>query len=385
MKKLLSILIALVVTLALVAVPVIANGDSTVNTGAVVGGGGSPPYVCCKFETPDHDPDASGTQVLPIADDSRQMKFYVVCGDTNGVGDIAAVDVTVRYPDIPPWYGQEKFQLRAIKGTASWVQLFWDDMIDMDGDCSGDTAMSEALPDLDAQGRISYGVVPGNPPIQMDLDKVLYDLRYGKQIMLELVGYMDCHQPSVDYTVEATATDAGGSTSPPVINTFFYMSIVAMQIDFETEGIQWAGVNVNQWNYLLGDEDMGTPARPTIKNIGNDPAMLMLHATALTGEVNGKTIEEFDAEMDEKEPESGNIIHFGRIEFPACETWIITEGDGSDSPAQTTPIKLVPCHPTQLDFSVHPPTGTIEDTYVGSMTLTILHYEPSVVNPYTPP
>jgi hypothetical protein len=121
MKKLLSILIALVVTLALVAVPVIANGDSTVNTGAVVGGGGSPPYVCCKFETPDHDPDASGTQVLPVADASRQMKFYVVCGDTNGVDDIAAVDVTVRYPDLSPWYGEEKFQLWVIKGIVSWV------------------------------------------------------------------------------------------------------------------------------------------------------------------------------------------------------------------------------------------------------------------------
>jgi len=367
MKKLLSILIALVVTLALVAVPVIANGEETVDTGATVDGGGSPPFICCKFETPDHDPDASGTQVLPVADAQRMMKFYVVAGDPNSVDDIASVDVTVRYPD-----GTEKFQLRAIKGTDSWVEIPWDGLIDMDGDCSGDIPMSEALPELDSQGRIAYGD-------GQSLSTVLYDLRYRKQIMLELVGYMDCHQPSVIYTVEAVATDMGGGTSPAVTNTFFYMSIVAMQIDFDTVGVQWDGVNINQWNYLLGDEDMTTTARPTVKNVGNDDAMLMVHATALTGVVNGKKIEDFDAEMDEKNPETGDIIHFGRIEFPACENWVITEEGYPD-----TPIKLIPCHPTQLDFSVHPPTGTIADTYVGTMTLTILHYEGTTTNPQAP-
>jgi hypothetical protein len=363
MRKSLRVLIALLVALALLAVPVIANAgeEETVPTGAVVDGGGSPPFICCKFETPDHDP-ADGTQVLPVADGARVMKFYVVVGDPNSIDDIASVDVTVKYDSVT-----EKFQLRAIRGTASWVVIPWGGMIDMDGDCTGDTDIETAMTQLDAENRIAYG--PGQ-----DLGTVLYDLEYGKQILVELPGEMDCHQPSQDYIVEARATDMGGATSDPVTNLFFYMSIVALQIDF-TE-VQWNGVNICQWNYLLGDENMATPLRPTVKNVGNDDAMLMVHATALTGATHGKTIEEFDCEMDEKNWETGAIKENGRIEFPACENWIITQ-EGNPG----NPIHLDPCHPTQIDFSVHPPTGTIADTYTGTMTLTILHYSSPVTNP----
>jgi hypothetical protein len=365
MKKLLSILIALVVILALIAVPVGAaiDEDETVTTGATVDGGGSPPFICCKFETPDHD-TASGTQVLPKANANRKMKFYVVVGDPNSIDDIASVDVTVKYPDTDPWYGEEKFQLRAIKGEASWVVIPWDGMIDTTGNCTGDTPVEEAMTELNAQGRITYG--PGQ-----DLGTVLYDLEYGKQILVELMGLMDSHQPSCDYTVEARATDMGGATSDPVINTFFYMSIVALKIDF-TE-VAWNGVNICQWNYLLGDEDMSTTARPTVKNVGNDMGMLQIEASPLLGAVHGKTIEEFDAEMDEKDLETGVITVHGRIQFLADTPTIITE-EPWDTPGP--PIKLVPCQPTQLDLSVHPPTGTIADTYTGTMTLTILHWAP---------
>ena len=376
MKKILGIIIALVVTLALLAVPVIANGPETVTTGASVTGNGSPPRICCKFETPDHDPELAGTQVLPVADGQRMMKFYVVVTDPNDNDTIASVDVTVRYPDLT-----EKFQLRAIRGEASWKQLMWDEMIDMDGDCTGDMVMSEALPALDAQGRIAYGP-SADPAYPMDLGSVLYDLQNDKQIMLELVGYMDCHQPAVVYTVEAVATDAGGSTSAPVVNTFDYLSIVALQVDFTS--VMWNGVEIAQWNYLLGDEDMLTAYRPTVKNVGNDPAMLMVNATPLLGETAGKTIEDFDVEMDEKDFTTGVITKWGRINFPADEDWIITEVGAEDGGVPATPIILPPCHPTQIDFSVHPPLGTLQDTYVGTMTLTILHHEASIVNPYVP-
>ena len=362
MKKLLSILIALVVTLALIAVPVIADPgeEETVDTGAVVDGGGNPPFICCKFETPDHD-TAKGTQVLPKANGNRKMKFYVVVGDHNSIADIASVDVSVKYDE-----NTEKFQLRAIKGEASWVVIPWTGMIDTTGNCTGDTPVPDALADLDSQDRIAYG--PGQ-----DLGTVLYDLENEKQILVELPGLMDSHQPSQDYIVEARATDMGGATTPePVTNTFFYMSIVALKIDFATVGIQWNGVNICQWNYLLGDEDLGTPLRPTVKNVGNDVAMLEVHATALTGTEFGKTIEEFDAEMDEKNPETGAIITRGRIEFLACEPTVITREDAG---YETEPVKLIPCHPTQLDLSVHPPTGTIADTYVGNMTLKVLHWQ----------
>ena len=366
MKKLISILIAVVVTLALVAVPVLADLDEeeVVTTGAVVDGGGNPPFICCKFETPDHD-TADGTQVLPRADKDRKMKFYVVVGDFNDIDDIASVDVTVSYPDVDPWFGEEKFQLRAVKGEDSWVVIGWDGLIDMDGNCTGETPVEEAITQLDAENRIAYGV-------GQDLGTVLYDLEWEKQILVELPGEMDCHQPSVDYTVQAVASDMGGNTTPileAVTNTFFYMSIVALRVDF-TE-VQWNGVNIDQWNMLLGDEDLGTPLRPTVKNVGNDVGMLQIEATPLLGSVHGKTIVDFDAEMDEKDPLTHAIVTNGRIEFEAETPTIITREDVG---YETEPVKLIPCMPTQLDLSVHPPVGTMSDTYTGSMTLTVLHH-----------
>ena len=362
MKKLLSILIALVVTLALIAVPVIADPgeEETVDTGATVGGGGSPPFICCKFETPDHD-TASGTQVLPKANTNRKMKFYVVVGDPNSIADIASVDVTVKYDA-----DTEKFQLRAVKGEASWIVIPWTGGVDLVGTKApgaGVTPVPEALAQLDAEKRIAYG------PDQ-DLGTVLFDLEWGKQILVELPGLMDCHQPSQDYIVEVVATDMGGSsTVVPVTNTFFYMSIVALKIDFSA--VAWDAVNVDQWNMLLGDEDLGTPLRPTVKNVGNDMGILQLLASPLLGAEFGKTIEEFDAEMDEKNEEATAIINHGHIEFLADTPTVITRADAG---YETEPIKLVPCHPTQLDLSVHPPVGTREDSYSGTMTLTILHW-----------
>lgn len=352
MKKVASILVALALVLGLLGAPVLAVEEETVDTQAMVGGSGSPPFICAKFETPDDDVIA-GTQILPIPEGMKTVKFYVIVGDPNGVDDIASVDVTVRYDD-----GTEKFQLRAIRGT--WTMIPWTGMIDMDGDCTGDTPIPDALAALEAQGRIAYG--PGQ-----DLGLVLHDLENGKQLLIELVGEMHYHQPSMDYTVEALATDAGGETSLPLVNTFFYMSIVALKIDFTM--IDWQTVNISQWNYVLGDENMTTPARPTVQNVGNDPAKIQLLASPLVGVLHGKTIEEFDAEMDYKDPVTGAIVQEGRIEFMAGAPTVITE-----LADPTIPVLLPPCTPTQIDFSVHPPYGTIEDTYQGTMTITILHY-----------
>jgi len=350
MRKAIGILASLALLLGLLGAPVLASEEETVDTQAVVGGSGSPPFICAKWETPDHDP-APGTQILPIPEGMRTVKFYVVVGDPNGVDDIASVDVTVRYPD-----GTEKFQLRAVRG--SWDLIPWGGLIDMDGDCVGETPIPDAMADLVAQGRIAFGT-------GQDLNSVLYDLENGKQLLICLVGEMHYHQPSCDYTVEARGTDAGSATGDPLINTFFYISIVALKIDFTT--IDWQTVNIDQWNYVLGDSNMTTPARPTVQNVGNDPAKIQLHASALVGQTHGKTIEEFDAEMDYKDPDTGAIIQEGRIEFLACTPTVIVDATGA-------PVLLPPCTPTQIDFSVHPPYGIVADTYVGTMTITILHY-----------
>ena len=339
MKKILAIALAIVLTLA----PTLTVMAADINTEAVVGGSGNSPYVCAKFETPDHSEDP-GTQIEPIAGEKRVVKFYVVIGDSNGVDDLSAAYIKVYHPD-----GTFKFQLDAIR--PDWEVIQYDGLIDMDGDCTAETAVPEALDELEAQGRITYGFDPVRG-VDMTLDMLKYDLEHGKQLLIELVGEMDYCQPSGDYTVEAIAVDQGGKAGI-LRNLFFYTSIVALRCDFDR--ISWGSVNVNQWNVLYGDEDMTTGTKPTVHNIGNDPAKIELHFTEMTGQNFGKKIIDFDASM-----------LGGHIELVACTAQVIADAAGA-------PVTLPPCTPTQIDFSVHPPTGTPEDTYMGTMTITIMH------------
>ncbi|GAI79616.1 unnamed protein product, partial [marine sediment metagenome] len=220
-----------------------------------------------------------------------------------------------------------KFQLDAIR--PAWTLIPYDGMIDMDGDCEGETSVPEALDDLDAQGRITYGFDPVRG-LTMTLDMLKYDLEHGKQLLVELVGEMDYCQPAGNYTVEAIAVDQGGKAGT-LINSFEYLSIIALRCDFAK--ISWGNVNVNQWNVLYGDEDMTTPTKPTVHNIGNDPAKIELHFTEMTGQNFGKKIIDFDASM-----------LGGHIELVACTPGVITDDAG--------PVALLPCTPTQIDFSV---------------------------------
>lgn len=342
MKKILAIALAIALTLA----PTLTVMAADIETEAVVGGSGNSPYVCAKFETPDHSEDV-GTQIEPVAGGQRVVKFYVVVGDSNGVDDLSAAYIKVYHPD-----GEFKFQLDAIR--PDWTLIPYDGMIDMDGDCTGEALVPDALDELEAQGRITYGFDPVRG-LTMTLDMLKYDLEHGKQLLVELVGEMDYCQPSGDYRVEAIAVDQGGKTGI-LENFFFYTSIVALRCDFAK--ISWGNVNVNQWNVLYGDEDLSTPTKPTVQNIGNDPAKIELHFTEMTGTNIGKEIRDFDVSM-----------LGGHIELEACTPKVITDDAGA-------PIMLPPCTPTQIDFSVHPPVGTPEDTYTGEMTITILPLGP---------
>ncbi len=344
MKKILAIALAIVLTL----VPTLTVTAADIDTSAVVGGSGSAPYVCAKFETPDHSVDL-GTQIEPVAGGKRMVKFYVVIGDPNGIGDLSATYVKVYHPDPD---GSLKFQLHAIR--PDWTVIPYDGLIDMDGDCRGETTVPVALDELEAQGRITYGLDPVRGVV-MTLDMLKHDLENEKQLLVELMGEMDYHQPSGDYRVEAIAVDQGGKTGT-LENLFFYISIVALRCDFAK--INWGNVNVNQWNVLYGDEDLTTPTKPTIQNIGNDPAKIELHFTEMIGGIIGKKIIDFDASM-----------LGGHIELIACTPKVIADITGA-------PTMLPPCTPTQIDFSVHPPVGTPEDTYTGQMTITIQHLGP---------
>ena len=76
MKKIAAIAFTLVLVLGLIGGPALAVEQETVDTQAIVGGNGSPPFICAKFETPDHDP-APGTQILPVPEGQRLAAEYL--------------------------------------------------------------------------------------------------------------------------------------------------------------------------------------------------------------------------------------------------------------------------------------------------------------------
>ena len=342
MKKILIIILAAMMSLA---VPLTAMA-APIDTELAVSSSGGSPYICAKFETPDFDPLMDGTEILPIAGEKKVVKFYVVVGDPNGIPDVSAVYIKVYHPD-----GSFKFQLDAI--MHDWTIVPYDGLIDMDGDCMGDTPVEEALDILEAESRITYGFDPVRDTM-MDLDLLKYDLEHTKQFMVEIVGEMDYCQPSGMYMVEAIVVDQAGNAGT-LVNYFEYLSIVALRCDFTK--ISWGSVNVNQWNILYGDEDLSTPTKPTIQNIGNDPAMLEVEFAEMIGVNFLKKIRDFDV-----------LMLCGHIELEAGVPMIITDEAGA-------PIILPPCTPTQIDFSVHPPVGTPQDTYVGDMIITIHHLD----------
>ena len=367
MKKLIGIVGVVVLVLSLAA-PVMAATEEQVGTTANVGAGAAP-YICAKFETPDHDA-ANGTQILPVAGGDRDVKFYVVTGHPNGdISKIVRVDVTVKYPD-----GTEKFQLTGIKDMATGVWtgvggvsvrlIAWSDTtpeIDTDGDCTPDTDITTAMTDLDGQNRVKYGKDHNN--VLFDLDSVLYDVKMGKQLMLEFIGQMGHCQPAQNYTVEAVATDDIGSTGVKLVNTFKYLSIVALEVDFTD--VDWGDIKAGQANNVLGDTDPTTPTRPSVKNIGNDPGEIQLEYSRMVN-ANGKYIVDFDGRLG------------------ASPYWtIITADDTVSTDARVLldaemgcSTLLPPCEWTQLDFSVHPPVGTMGGIYTGTVKVTILHRAP---------
>ena len=417
MKKLTAMIgIVLAVVLALsLALPVMA-APSTVPTEAEVGGGDSPPYICAKFETPDDDSSTSGVQLIPEppapplpptnpdADGWKPIKFYVILGDTNGVDDIAAVDVSVYYPESDTHTGELKFQVRAVSNGATvpvWTasggpampaapynwgppaptvrQLIydnvnddWDDgLVDIDGDCVPETTVPDALAALGTQ--VIYGPNPNiinNPPFTMQ--QVIDDIKANKQIMLELVTYMWFHQDACTYKVVAQGTDMSGSTTDPgLVNYFEYVSIVSLFVDFTT--INWGAINIGEMNMKYGDRDITTPGLPTVWNNGNDPAQLRVSGTKaflMEGGVPSETkyIDSFDCHLDRKDPVTGAIKQEGTVLFTSASAPKLIKDAASD------PVLLPSCQPQQIDFSIHPPIGTKSGTYKGTITLTIEHY-----------
>ncbi len=152
------------------------------------------------------------------------------------------------------------------------------------------------------------------------------------------------HEPAGIYLVDTTVLDPNGQGD---LNTNFTVyPIIGLKIDFST--VDWGTIKANVVNWVSGDEDLTTFAKPTLKDCGNINMAIGLNFSAMLQQgVSGpKSITSFDAYL------------LGQTIDP------ITAG---------TPVWfnkcIIPCHPKELDLSIEPPSLLPAGTYAGTLQI----------------
>lgn len=320
MNKLIGIAVALVVSLAL-ALPAQAVDVGTGVT--VTAGGGTPPLVKCKWETPDDgDPTHStpGTQILPSGQFQvdKPVQFYAVVTDAEGVATVDRVYADVWHPLGPPENGSFKYQLQMSLLTQADGLAFY----------------ATAL----AQGLLALSDGMTLEDIQHELDQGLARVWAGSQVL-------SYHQPWGDYRVQVKAYDRNNNPSLPLINFMHYVQTTACEFDFTAVDYGSVEVCINKW--IGGDTTFGTALLPTVRNIGNTNANVTVSNTDMGfGQTSGVWNVVFDAKLSV----SGTEVVYN----PAVTT--------------TIPTVLPLCNTQKLDFSIHVKKAD-PGVYSGTMTL----------------
>ena len=345
MKKVLPILIAILLVGTLLPLSVSSNDSYQYKYGlpyiepdayhhvtthaGVQSGTGSPPIIKCKWERPDNDTLTSGTQVLPNVGGKVTVYYYAVVTDPQGVDTVQAVYVDVWHPDKTFKYEIELNHTVTGPQAANMVQDAYDD-----------------------------GILVTNTS---------YTLSEIKDELIQYEAYLwwgsadlDYCQPAGNYTVAARAVDNYAEWSDPLWNTFWYIPVAAIQIDFTDVYYETATISTTKW--VGGDYNFGTSDKPTIRNIGNTPVKINIQQDDMNF---GKTGDDWNVKFDAR---------LGSDISNAVEYW----------PEQTAILNgSIPlCTEEKIDFSIHIYKGVAGHDYTGSMTIWPTIYD---WPPYTTP
>ncbi len=348
MRKVISIGLALAVTLSLllVAVPVMAADGQAVTTQVdVQGGTTTPPIIKCKWEqdtTPDledGDPTHStpGAQFLPPLeyDGTKAVQYWAVVTDPEGVETVSQVTVDVYHPAGPPENGSKKYQLILTR-----VPKFED-------------GIPAYIAARDA-GLVTYNSGYTHTEVMTELEKCTAEV----YLVQENLSY---HQPGGDYRVVADACDVSGgwaSESEADLENFFrYVPICGIEIDFTAVNYGPTTVCYNKW--IAGDTVFDDPpgiapdeTLATVRNIGNTDAYITLCQDDMGFSYSGPP-----------ENKAWNVEYDARLgSNPAYEKVYV--------PYETVqlPNRLPLCNTDELDFSIHVKKSTVGER-VGNMTV----------------
>lgn len=289
----------------------------------IVAGGGNPPIIKCKWETPDDgDPEniVPFTQVLPsaVCDEEVLVNYWAVVTDPEGVDSVSRVYADVWHPQEPPEYGSFKYQL----------QLFR-------------VILDDPIEDFIA----AYNKELVTFSSSCDFYEVVHELEQGLAHVYCGEALLDYCQPAGDYLVEVYAYDTGNNRSEGLTNHFTYVAVTACMFDFESIDYGSVVVSVNKW--IGGDQSMNTPRYPTVRNCGNTNARLSLSQDDMGL---GMSSLGYNVEYD------------ARLGANGCHAYY-------DPYQEVTLEDVLPlCSTQKLDFSIHVRKGQ-GGSYCGSLTI----------------
>ncbi len=258
-KRTLFIILAAVMVLVLSSVPAMADNKSVDTKVTVIGGGGgSAPIIKAMWvqdTTPyleDGDPAhvQPGSQFLPPMkfEGKKDLEFWVVVTDPEGVSTIQLVEINVYYPD-----GAHKFQL-ILEKVDKWEV----------GIPAYQAALSSCL--------VKYGPGYDHANVQHQLDQSL-------SAVYMATGYMHYHQPAGTYAFCADAMDTFGNWASTdetdLCSSFWYIPVPALELDFKK--VDYGTVQVGAQKMVGGDRTfLSKDGKPTVRNIGNTPVQIMV-------------------------------------------------------------------------------------------------------------
>ena len=184
----------------------------------------------------------------------------------------------------------------------------------------------------DSSGNDASGNITETLPVSMT-----YNSSSGKY---EATLHLKCTTPDGSYTVEVTATDKGPLTGTNT-STFTVGITCALEIDFSS--INFGAINPGGSSTVAGDDDMGTPDAPTIKNIGNGNMDVKMNITDTSG------------------PEALFPNNTNGTVKTVTKTLTTT--------LQSFGITIAPGNTTAADYELSVPAGTMHGSYAGTLTI----------------
>ena len=268
MKKLIAIVLALAL-LVTFAAPVMANDPPITTDVTMSSGGGTDPVVKCKWEQdttadledgdPLHVHDPGSWFLAPgVKCTTKTIEYYAVVTDAEDMGNVDQVYVDVFHPaDSPPPYSTSsdprgayfKYEIPMVNLGNLFV-----------------TANHDLLVAADDFDLVIYG--DGFDLAELDAEKDTISLWHGE-------AEIDYEQPAGDYTVDCYAIDQNGNRSAVLSNTFLYVPLALLEVDFDS--FTYGSVSLGVRKMVVGDltwspgglVGFDQTEKATIRNVGN--------------------------------------------------------------------------------------------------------------------